>query len=232
MQIILIVLVILVIVIVMMWSRHIALARTEYIRTYMFPIGLIEKFAAQRPELEAKDRQLVARALRQFFIAYLTSGRKFVSMPSQVVDELWHEFILYTRQYERFCQKAFGRFLHHTPAMVLGKHRENNAGIRRAWWYACLEENINPRKATRLPLLFAIDAKLNIANGFHYVLDCKGINRGDGDSGSSVYCGGDITSTEFDGGLEGFGDSSTSESSDSAGSGGCGGGCSGGCGGD
>jgi hypothetical protein len=225
MHIILIVLVILVIVIATLWSRHIVLTRAEYIRTYMFPAGLLEKLAAQRPELEAKDRQLVARALRQFFIAHLTSGRKFVSMPSQVVDELWHEFILYTRQYERFCQKAFGRFLHHTPAVVLGRHRENNAGIRRAWWYACLEENINPRKATRLPLLFAIDAKINIANGFHYVLDCKGINREDGYSSSPTYCGGDITSTDFDGSLDGFGDSSSSDSGDSADSGGCGGGC-------
>jgi hypothetical protein len=227
MHIILVILVILAVVTVTLWARQVALARAEYIRTYMFPTGLIEKLSAQRPELEAKDRQLVARALRQFFIAHLTSGRKFVSMPSQVADELWHEFILYTRQYDRFCQKAFGRFLHHTPAVVLGKHRENNAGIRRAWWYACLEENINPKKATRLPLLFAIDAKLKITNGFHYVLDCKGINREEGYSGSSTHCGGDITSTDFDGSIDGFGDSPSSDSGDSGDSSGCGGGCGG-----
>lgn len=228
MHIILIVLVILVIVILMLRSRHIALLRAEYIRTYMFPVGLIEKLTVLHPELDVKDRQLVARALRQFFIAHLNSGRKFVSMPSQVVDELWHEFILYTRQYERFCQKAFGRFLHHTPAVALGKHRASNAGIRRAWWYACLEENINPRKATRLPLLFAIDAKLKIANGFHYLLDCKGINSGESRDGATVYCGGDISSTSIDGSLDGFGDTASDGSGDSGDSGGCGGGCGGG----
>ena len=31
-------------------------------------------------------------------------------MPSQVTDDLWHEFILYTRNYEDFCRRAFGRF--------------------------------------------------------------------------------------------------------------------------
>jgi hypothetical protein len=227
MHIILVVVIILTLVALMLWSRQQTLERAEYIRNYMFPTGLFEKLLAKRPGLEVKESQLVARALRQFFIAHLTSGRKFVSMPSQVADDLWHEFILYTRQYDRFCQKAFGRFLHHTPAVVLGKHRENNAGIRRAWWYACLEENINPKKATRLPLLFAIDAKLKITDGFHYILDCKGVNREGGPSGSAVYCGGDISSIDFDGTIDGFGDSSSSDSGDSGDSGGCGGGCGG-----
>jgi hypothetical protein len=225
MHIILVILSILIIATLMLWSRQQTLARAEYIRTYVFPTGLIEKLAAQRPELEAKDHQLVARALRQFFIAHLTCGRKFVSMPSQVVDELWHEFILYTRQYDRFCQKAFGCFLHHTPAVVLGKHRENNAGIRRVWWLCCLEENINPKKATRLPLLFAIDAKLKIPNGFHYVLDCKRLSQDNDSSALPVYCGGDISSSDFDGTTDGFGDSTSSDSGDSSG-------CGGGCGGD
>ena len=93
-------------------------------------------------------------------------------MPSQVVDDLWHEFILFTRDYGAFCQRAFGQFLHHTPAVKLGGERGDNEGLRRVWWYCCLEENINPRKPTRLPLLFALDAKLGIANGFVYRLDC------------------------------------------------------------
>ncbi len=217
--------IILLILIGVLWSRHQNLARMEYIRHYSFPNGLLEKLAVQQPSLESKDRQLVARALRQFFIAHLSSGRKFVSMPSQVVDELWHEFILYTHQYDRFCKQAFGQFLHHTPAVALGTQRQNNAGIRRTWWYACLEENINPKKATRLPLLFAIDAKLKIANGFYYALDCKGVSRREDNSGSMVYCGADISSTDFDGSSDGFGDAATSDSGDS-------GGCGGGCGGD
>jgi hypothetical protein len=206
-------------------SKRRELARREYIRTYMFPPGLLDKLAIQRCELEVKDRQLVARALRQFFLAYLKCGRKYVAMPSQVVDDLWHEFILCTRNYELFCKKAFGGFLHHTPAVVLGAARQNNAGLRRVWWHCCLEENINPKKATRLPLLFAIDSKLKVGNGFQYVLDCKGIKRDRGDAGSQVYCGGDFSSADIDGSTDGFGDSFSSDGGDG---GGCGGGCGGG----
>ena len=204
------------------WSRWRRLARAEYIRTCPFPPGLLDRLAKKRPDITLKDRQLVARALRQFFLVYLKSGRQFVSMPSQVADDLWHEFILYTRHYELFCRRAFGRFLHHTPAVALGPDRRDNAGLRRAWWYACLEENINPRKPTRLPLLFALDAKLEIVGGFRYAPDCDVLRKG-GDGG--VYCGGDFSSASFDGSTDGFGDSGSD-------GGGDGSGCGGGCGGD
>jgi hypothetical protein len=217
-------------VLMKIWSAWRRLARAQYIRTYMFPPGLFNKFAQQQPQLASKDRQMVARGLRQYFLAHLHSGCKFVSMPSQVVDDLWHEFILYTRQYDQFCHKAFGKFMHHTPAVVLGKDRLDNTGLRRTWWYCCLEENINPRQPTRLPLLFALDKKLNIANGFVYAPHCEQLRaKGNG----STYCGGDFGSSSFDGDTAGFGESGGSDSGfgfgdSGGGDGGCGGGCGGG----
>jgi hypothetical protein len=154
-------------------------------------------------------------------------------MPSQVADDLWHEFILYTRQYDRFCKKAFGRFLHHTPAVVLRSSRQNNSGLRQCWGHACKEELINPRKPSRLPLLFALDAKLDIKDGFRYVTDCSGIRNSANDTndGRVIYCGGDFSDSSIDGGLDGFGSSESNDSSDSSGDSGCSGGCGGGCGG-
>ena len=104
-----------------LWQRQRKLRREAFIRHAALPPGLFDKLRKKRPELTLKDCQLVAHALRQFFLAYLKSDRRFVSMPSQVVDDLWHEFILYTRHYQQFCGKAFGGFLHHTPAVVLGR---------------------------------------------------------------------------------------------------------------
>lgn len=198
-----------------LWANRRRLARAEFIRSYVYPDGLLDKLAARRPALSEKDRALVKRALRQFFLAYLNGDRQPVSMPSQVVDDLWHEFILYTRHYQAFCKQAFGRFLHHTPAVVLGPDRRGNAGLRRVWWHACREEDIDPRRPSRLPLLFAVDAKLGIVDGFRYVPDCAALRRG-GDG--SVYCGGDFSSADVDGGTDGFGD---------GGDGGDGGGCGG-----
>jgi hypothetical protein len=200
------------------WSRWRQARREAFIRTEPFPPGLLDKLAARRPELEPKDRQLVARALRQFFLAYLKSGRGFVSMPSRLADDLWHEFILHTRHYQAYCKRAFGAYLHHTPATALGMDRRDNAGLRRVWRLACREENIDPRHPTRLPLLFALDGKFGIADGFRYAPDCSALRKG-GDG--SVHCGGDFSSA-------GGGDSGDGSGDSGDGGGGCGGGCGGG----
>ncbi|MFZ6768870.1 glycine-rich domain-containing protein [Undibacterium sp. Di26W] len=217
------------------WMRWRRAAQADYIRSYMFPPGLLERLHKQRPDLSLKDQHLLARALRQFFLVYLKCGYKHIAMPSQVVDELWHEFILYTKNYEQFCKKAFGRYMHHTPAAVLGSNLRNNDGLRRTWWFACLEENINPRRATRLPLLFALDAKWNIADGFRYEPDCSALRA---NADGTVYCGGDFYGGGSDGPYDfgdttndgGSGSNADSGSSDSGNdSSGCSGGCSGGC---
>jgi hypothetical protein len=223
------------------WQRQRRHQREAWIRQFAFPRGVFAKVIQKHPQLALRDMELVSRGLRQFFLAYLRSGRRHVSMPSQVADDLWHEFILYTRNYEAFCRKAFGGFLHHTPAAVLRGEtaaQEANAGLRRCWRFACLEENIKPRAASRLPLLFALDAKYAIAGGFVYALDCAGVRRegregaGQGGGGRALYCAGDFTSSAFDGstdGLEADTSSDGGDGGDGGGDGSCGGG---GCGGD
>jgi hypothetical protein len=215
-----------------LWRRNVRLKRESFIRTFDLPKGLFDKLVKRHPHLTVRDCQLVSHGLRQFFLAHLKSGRMYVSMPSQVADDLWHEFILYTRNYEQFCGQAFGRFLHHTPAEVLDKAKRNNDGIRRCWRYACLEENINPKAPTRLPLLFALDTKLKIANGFFYSLDCAALHT----MGGIVYCGADLAGcggggcgcgggSSHDAGSNGGGsDSGGSDGGSGCGGGGCGGG--------
>ncbi len=192
------------------------LRRAEFIRTYKWPRGLYKALLKTRPGLSRKEIALTSRALRQFFIAYLMSGKRFVSMPSQAADDLWHAFILYTREYEQFCKKAFGGPLHHAPASVLGADRKGNEGLRRVWWYTCKYENIDPYHPSRLPLLFALDSKLKLADGFHYHPDCeplRALRRNQGDTGVLPYCGGDFSSTSYDGTTAGLGDSTTSDTS-------------------
>ncbi len=215
----------------LVWRHAQMLRRAEFIRTYEWPPQLLDKLQRKHSGFSRKETALVSKGLRQFFNAYLKSGRQQVSMPSEVVDQLWHEFILYTQAYKDFCRKAFGGFLHHTPAVMLApERRSSNAGLRRVWWHCCKDENIDPRNPTRLPLLFALDSKLNIAGGYRYVADCSGVRR-DGGSGAPQ-CGGDFASSSVDGSTDGFGDSTGGSTGDGGGGGGDGGGDGGGgCGG-
>jgi hypothetical protein len=210
------------------WLKY---RREEFIRNYTWPRGLLERLEKHHAGFDRKDSALVSRGLRQFFLAYLHSGVKFVSMPSQIADDLWHEFILYTREYQSFCQKAFGGFLHHTPAVVLSADRKNNEGLRRVWWQCCKEENIDPEYPTRLPLLFALDAKYKVAGGFIYHPRCEALRQGGGTSAGAAHCGGDFSSSSIDGSTAGFGDSASDSSSGDSGSDGGGGDGGGGDGG-
>ena len=76
---------------------------------------------------------MVFRALRDYFWMCNVGKRKMVAMPLQVVDDGWHEFILYTRSYKVFCKKALGRFLHHTPTEAMRTPTLAQEGIKRAW---------------------------------------------------------------------------------------------------
>ncbi len=224
-----------------LWQRHRTLAREAHIRNFELPKGLFEKLRAKRPELTLKECQLVAHGLRQFFLAHLKSGRRFVSMPSQVADDLWHEFILYTRNYKAFCDQAFGSFLHHSPAVVLSSATQSNEGLKRVWWQSCKEEHINPNKPTRLPLLFALDSKLNIAGGFVYQAQCGPRSQAAGGDnqdpqaqrGTIIYCGAEVGEFHIERGQGSGcgGGCGAGGQSDSAGSGDGGGDAGGGCGG-
>jgi hypothetical protein len=55
-------------------------------------------------------------------------------MPSRLVDEAWHEFILDSLSYTRFCEVAFGGYLHHTPDEAMSMPMGDALGDTvRAW---------------------------------------------------------------------------------------------------
>ena len=49
---------------------------------------------------------------------YVHAPRAQMLTPMCIIDEMWHSFLSYSRDYERFSSDYFGRFLHHDPAPV------------------------------------------------------------------------------------------------------------------
>jgi len=90
-------------------------------------------------------------------------------MPSQVVDAMWHEFICTTKAYQDWWPSRWAGFCNHTRRWCWAPRRKNNDGLRRRLVLGLPRRVHQAGCATRLPLLFALDAKLQIANGFHYV---------------------------------------------------------------
>lgn len=195
--------------------------RDKYIKGYEFPQTIRNNVAKTYPHLNEIELNQVVRGLKDYFHLIAQSNRKMIAMPSQVVDAAWHEFILFTREYDQFCAKALGHFLHHTPAEAMKSQVRAQDGIKRAWRIACHLENINPHKPTRLPAIFALDALLKIEDGFHYQLDCMKLESSNtgGSTASDSYCGSHIGCSSGCAGSAGDGGCS----GDGGGGGGCGG---------
>lgn len=146
--------------------------RKKFIDSYIFPLKLNKKLKDTYPHLEEKDIELILTGLKEYFHSCNIAGKTIVAMPSQVVDIAWHEFLLFTQEYNKFCQKAFGRFLHHIPAEAMEGQKVAQESIRKIWIISCERENITADFPEKLPILFALDSLLNIEDGFKYTLDC------------------------------------------------------------
>ncbi len=68
----------------------------------------------------AKDKSITiteASKVRDNFFQFisLTKISNNPISPPMIVDEFWHKFLIFTRQYQNFCDKHFGHFIHHEP---------------------------------------------------------------------------------------------------------------------
>lgn len=59
------------------------------------------------------------------FLFLCGAGTNGPYVPSPVIDDWWHNFILFTEDYLIFCKKHFGRFVHHHP-----RRREDRPSTR------------------------------------------------------------------------------------------------------
>ncbi len=204
-------------IIILVLRRIVAKRRAEFIQQYDFPHYLLLKVQSQYPAISTSLLDLVAHALKQYFLIAQSVPRKVVPMPSRVVDALWHEFILDTKAYTKFCESAFGRYFHHTPSSSSYSAAKESLSLEEAMALACKLEGINLRHPSRLPVLFAIDELTKIPEGNVYQLPITLLQQGPrsrqwSDGCGGVACGGGGHNS--DGGDSGCG----------GGDGGCGGG--------
>jgi hypothetical protein len=148
--------------------------RLAVVDGYRFPTSVRQRFAMQRSGLATGDVDRVEDATRQWFRLAVRHPRARLSMPSVVVDDLWHELVLHTHDYAEFCEAAFGRFLHHVPesAMTPAAAAANRfADLAATFRLAQQDEGCRP---DALPLLFRIDRELAVDGARRYLADCGG----------------------------------------------------------
>lgn len=171
-------------------SKNPILVKGNFIAAYQFPTTLNAKVAEKYPQLNQQQVSEIIEGLRTYFQVcnMARNDSKEIAMPSQAVDEAWHQFILHTKAYADFCDQAFGRFLHHSPAEGMLSPTEAQDTMRHTFKQACRMYGISRKTPDKLPPLFTLDLRLNIPNGFIYTLDCSKDNNNDKFCFSHIGC--------------------------------------------
>lgn len=71
------------------------------------------RYLSEHPEISEDEFEWRLFELKRYFL--LNTIMKNTPMFSMKVDEIWHEMLMFTKQYEVFSNKYFGKMLHHTP---------------------------------------------------------------------------------------------------------------------
>ena len=162
--------------------------------------------------------------LRTWFVACLYADGKTLGMPSKAVDVAWHEFILMTREYQSFCDEAFGYYLHHSPEETMDEAMP--AALRRTLLTTEREPMVPGYLG--IPFLFALDSELGLPDGQNWTpeeldgLRTSGADEAGSSGAFDAPVGGDGGSGGDGGGW--FGGDGGGFSGGDGGGGGCGGG--------
>ena len=106
---------------------------------------VVERFRKEYPVTKRAADEIWLETLRWLWLCGSTTRRRPLEMmPSMsVIDEMWHAFVLFTKDYTSFCKAHFGRYIHHLPtthddvvAFENPRSRRTPTKWRRPWAFA------------------------------------------------------------------------------------------------
>jgi hypothetical protein len=77
---------------------------------------LIEKLVKDHVADSADQGRALFTEVKRYLVLNQVDRTKSWKMYSLRVDEVWHQFVLFTVEYFAFCDKYFGHYAHHAPS--------------------------------------------------------------------------------------------------------------------
>ncbi len=91
---------------------------------------LEEKLLDEKKFGSKKEYQKVFSEFKKYVFLTQISLKKPLGMSSRKVDEIWHQFILFTPQYHQFCNDYLNGYLHHSPHTSKTSSSKKKEGAR------------------------------------------------------------------------------------------------------
>jgi hypothetical protein len=91
---------------------------------------ITHKFTSRFAVSDSDAEELFTETKRMLWVSVRMEQRQrrpFTVEPAlRILDEMWHTFVLFTREYHAYCRRVFGRFLHHAPRTMADDRRERS----------------------------------------------------------------------------------------------------------
>jgi len=90
-------------------------------------LGEITNFAILENPSIPSEKILQATKEYKYYMYLVMITDESLTIPTAVVDAIWHAHILHTKDYINFCETLAGHYIHHTPrAYDETEHQLNN----------------------------------------------------------------------------------------------------------
>lgn len=80
-------------------------------RGYQHPI-LLNKMQAEL-EITRTEAEILFEDVKKFLALCVTTPQSQSLAPTKALDQGWHVFLLFTKDYAQFCKDYCGRYVHH-----------------------------------------------------------------------------------------------------------------------
>lgn len=88
--------------------------RRAFERLLEWDISTVKQYAVQKGLYTAEEIDTIEAEYKKYLA--LCIGYPATALPTPTkLDDLWHQHILFTRDYHTMCQSVGGRYLHHEP---------------------------------------------------------------------------------------------------------------------
>lgn len=87
-----------------------------------FDLWFVEERLREKALLTPKEITPAILEFRRFLALQLLGGERY-PVPNDAVDVVWHAFLLFTQEYQQFCDKLGTGFIHHVPTTSRSRPR-------------------------------------------------------------------------------------------------------------
>lgn len=114
-------------------------------------VGVIKKFRDEWDVDEGQARDIFSEMKKFLYVSEIGQQQSIlieIDETTQIIDKMWHHFILFTEDYRIFCDRFFGKMVHHAPfsaehlAQAISEATDKGMDLN-AYKRLCLEQQLH-----------------------------------------------------------------------------------------